>query len=290
MAAGWMDWGRSFELKVKGMEPHEEIVADITEWETWGLGFKGGLSEARGRGGKMFLTGPKGRPVCGNMGHYEPSDEDFPLTIQSVCNRHGCTTLVGEEATSSAVLDGIADCCSMSIMSEMQRLELNEWKKADELLRKYEEPITTEMTGALIREVRTLLNDAVNVTRCAFSRVLIYGACFCGVHIHFQVTYSFALRSGSEQCPDARDALWLGICSTLVSMLMVFMKFIGIARYLKNVWRIVWHFDKVLSAEQPAKTQYKSMHVQIAHSRRRLLRWSSAMLPACSIFCMELTW
>ncbi|CAK0888251.1 unnamed protein product [Prorocentrum cordatum] len=88
------------------------------------------------------------------------------------------------------------------------------------------------MTGALIQEVRTLVNDAVNVTRCAFSRMFIYGVCFWGVHHHFQVTYTNAVCSGMKQCPNAQKALWLGIASALVSMLLVVFKVVDIIRYL----------------------------------------------------------
>merc|ERR1712194_65076 len=113
--------------------------------------------------------------------------------------------------------------------------------KAAEFLDKYQTEKTERMAGELIQAVRALMNDAVNVTRCAFSRVFIYGICFVGIHLHFQVTYANILcsvDSGSDECRRAKS-LWLGIFAAFVSMAQVLKKVFAISMYLFNVWPIV---------------------------------------------------
>merc|ERR1712060_989832 len=120
----------------------------------------------------------------------------------------------------------------------MQSLELEEYKKAAGFLSKYQEESDPpeRLAGELIQAVRALMNDAVNVTRCAFSRVFIYGVCFVGIHLHFQVTYTNVLcakdimkehSGGSEQCEHAQ-ALLFGIAAAFVSMLLVLAKIVAI--------------------------------------------------------------
>ncbi|CAK0908650.1 unnamed protein product [Prorocentrum cordatum] len=294
----WMAWGRRFELEIKGMENLERTITGPLEWDSWRGSFKGGLVEVHRPAGKASLSGPAGGPLylCRGGRHYEPSEEGFPFIIKWTSNRFAYTTLTGAEATSSTVLDGIAECCSMSIMLEMHKLELKDSGKANGLLAEYEDfkkvhddAPTEEMTGALIQEVRTLLNNAVNVTRCAFSRIFIYGVCFCGVHLHFQVTYTNALCSGTKQCPHAQQALWLGIASALVSMFLVLVKVVDITRYLCTVFDILRRYGEVLDPDH-GKGQLQSMLSQITTSKRRLIAWSVLMVPACLAFVWNFLW
>ncbi|CAK0856969.1 unnamed protein product [Prorocentrum cordatum] len=293
----WMAWGRSFELEVKGMDNLEKTITDRIEWDFWRGSFKGGFVEAHRPAGEISLSGPPGGPLYSGGHPYEPSEEDFPLIIKWTSNRFAYTTLTGAEATSSTVLDGVAECCSMSIMLEMHKLELKDWRKANDLLVKYEDRVkvhnnapTEKMSGALIQEVRTLLNDAVNVTRCAFSRIFIYGVCFCGVHLHFQVTYTNALCSGTKHCPNAQKALRLGIASALVSMLLVLAKVVDITRYLCTVLDILRRYGEVLHPEHATLKQLQSMLNQIRVSKFRLIGWSVLMVPACLTFVWNFSW
>jgi hypothetical protein len=126
----WHAWGRSFEFGVKGMQSREERITQMSEWVQWRDGFDGAQAMATGADGKEFhLTVPRGGPAFRTQGNveYKPSDEDLPLTITWTKNRHAYTSVLGEEMTSSTVMDVIAECCSMGMMMDMQSLELQEY-------------------------------------------------------------------------------------------------------------------------------------------------------------------
>ncbi|CAK0793010.1 unnamed protein product [Prorocentrum cordatum] len=257
----WSPWGRSFEFEVKGIATADEHITDMSRWQQWMDGFEGATamvttSSASSANGKdVFITVPRGGPAKTGKGEYTPSDADFPISVQWTTNRHAYTTLFGEEMmhgasrasaagqgspsesgrrTSSTVMDVIAECCSMGILLEMQCLELHEHAKAAGHLTKYEgeDTHTEKMSGELIQAVRALMNSAVTITRCVFSRVFIYGVCFCGTYLHFQTTYANVLcvGSASESCNGAK-ALWVGIGAAFVSMLLVLAKIVSIAKY-----------------------------------------------------------
>merc|ERR1712113_391568 len=97
-----------------------------------------------------------GGPVYKGKVEYNPSSEDFPLTIKWITNRYAYTSVLGEEMTSSTVMDVIAECCSMGMMIAMQSLKLNEDKTAARFLSEYqgETDPTESMAGELIQAVR----------------------------------------------------------------------------------------------------------------------------------------
>lgn len=286
----WMVWGRSFEFRAKGIESHEESVADSSAWKPFWEGFKGGPAEARSaNGGRIFLTAPAGGPAYRDNAEYSPADEDFPMTVKLTTNRHAYTALSGEELTSSSVMDGIAECCSMQMLLNMQLLELQDFVKVHEFLRKYKEDPTPEMAGEIIQAVRSLMNDAVNVSRHVFSRVFIYGICFCGIHLHLQVTYTNTLCANKPQCESGQD-LWLGIVSAFVSMLLVLLKIMRITKYYWKVWSVVKDSEAALLPEHAALGRFKSMRDQSRRAIRKLTVFSVAMVPACLMFVWNLTW
>jgi len=194
--------------------------------------------------------------------------------------------------TSSTVMDVIAECCSMGFITEMQALELDEYKKAAEFLDKYQTEQTDKMAGEVIQAVRALMNDAVNVTRCAFSRVFIYGVCFVGIHLHFQVTYANILcASGkkSDECQRAKS-LWIGIFAAFVSMGLVLAKVIAITKYLVNVWSVVWRYNSALSSEHVRLVRYADMQGQISRAKWKLRLWTTLLVPSCFLFVYNLVW
>merc|ERR1712086_172129 len=195
--------------------------------------------------------------------------------------------------TSSTVMDVIGECCSMGFIAEMQALELDEYKKAAGFLARYQGAEHTErMAGELIQAVRALMNDAVNVTRCAFSRVFIYGICFVGIHLHFQVTYANILcsvDSGSDECRRAKS-LWLGIFAAFVSMAQVLKKVFAISMYLFNVWPIVTGYNRALKPEHAGLVRYSGMQGQIRLAQRSLLWFSALLIPTCFLFVSNFLW
>merc|ERR1712194_573967 len=127
----------------------------------------------------------------------------------------------------------------------MQSLELNDCTKVIRFLAEYEseDAPTVQMAGRLIEAVRSLMSAAVNVTRCAFSRVFIYGVCCVGLNLHFQVTYANELCMGSVSAQCGRtESLWVGIGAAFVSKVLILLKVCSITRYLVNVWSLAWHY------------------------------------------------
>merc|ERR1712176_304415 len=154
------------------------------------------------------------------------------------------------------------------------------------------------LAGELIQAVRALMNDAVNVTRCAFSRVFIYGVCFVGIHLHFQVTYTNVLcakdlqkeqSGGSEQCEHAQ-ALLFGIMAAFVSMLLVLAKIYAITRYQINVWRIFRGYTRALIPAHAELERFKAMKVQISNGKRSLLVFSIFLVPSSVAFVWNFLW
>merc|ERR1712232_409069 len=143
--------------------------------------------------------------------------------------------------------------------------------------------------------VRTLMNDAANLARCAFSRIFIYGVCFAGLHLQFQVTYANALCSASESCrqagfsSDAND--WLGLCvgigSAFVSMVLVLCKVYSITKYLWNVWRIFRRYQAALISRHAVLVPFKTMQDEIYWATCRLYCF---LVPACLMFVWNFIW
>merc|ERR1712194_844731 len=155
--------------------------------------------------------------------------------------------------------------------------------KAAEFLDKYQTEQTDKMAGEVIQAVRALMNDAVNVTRCAFSRVFIYGVCFVGIHLHFQVTYANILcASGkrSDECQRAKS-LWIGIFAAFVSMGLVLAKVIAITKFLVIVWSVVWRYNSALSSEHVRLVRYADMQGQISRAKWKLRLWTTLLVPSC---------
>ncbi|CAK0908857.1 unnamed protein product [Prorocentrum cordatum] len=295
----WSPWGRSFEFEVKGIEKDNKQITDMSRWQQWMDGFEGATamvttSRASSANGKdVFITVPRGGPAKAGEVEYTPSDADFPISVEWTTNRHAYTTLFGGEMTSSTVMDVIAECCSMGILLEMQCLELHEHAKAAGLLTKYqgEGNPTEKMSGELIQAVRPLMNSAVNITRCAFSRVFIYGVCFCGTNLHFQTTYANVLcvSSASESCNGAK-ALWVGIGAAFVSMLLVLAKIVSIAKYQRNVWAIYSRYQKVLKSEHAGLHQFSSFQGQIQAAKCRLVLLSALLFSSSVLFVWIFVW
>jgi len=295
----WSPWGRSFEFEVKGIATADEHITDMSRWQQWMDGFEGATamvttSSASSANGKdVFITVPRGGPAKTGKGEYTPSDADFPISVQWTTNRHAYTTLFGEEMTSSTVMDVIAECCSMGILLEMQCLELHEHAKAAGHLTKYEgeDTHTEKMSGELIQAVRALMNSAVTITRCVFSRVFIYGVCFCGTNLHFQTTYANVLcvGSASESCNGAK-ALWVGIGAAFVSMLLVLAKIVSIAKYQRNVWAIYSRYQKVLKSEHAELKRFSSFLGQIRDAKCKLVLLSALLFSSSVMFVWIFVW
>jgi len=295
----WSPWGRSFEFEVKGIATADEHITDMSRWQQWMDGFEGATamvttSSASSANGKdVFITVPRGGPAKTGKGEYTPSDADFPISVQWTTNRHAYTTLFGEEMTSSTVMDVIAECCSMGILLEMQCLELHEHAKAAGHLTKYEgeDTHTEKMSGELIQAVRALMNSAVTITRCVFSRVFIYGVCFCGTYLHFQTTYANVLcvGSASESCNGAK-ALWVGIGAAFVSMLLVLAKIVSIAKYQRNVWAIYSRYQKVLKSEHAELKRFSSFLGQIRDAKCKLVLLSALLFSSSVMFVWIFVW
>jgi hypothetical protein len=297
----WMTWGRDFEFGIKDIEFREESVADFSEWNRWREHFGGGYAAVRSatstttwhlaasRRHSIHSSQDEPVTVYKDDSEYNPAHEDFPLTIKWSTNRHAYTAVSGEEVTSSSVMDGIAECCSMSILSQMQQIDLMDWVKAHDFLRKYDESPTEEMAGEVIQAVRTLMNDAVNVGHRAFSRIFIYGICFCGLHLHIQITYTNALCAGRQICPSGRD-LWPGIVTAFVSMLLVVAQIARIAKYYINVRHTVTRCEDSLRTEHASLERYQSMQEQIGRARNKLVGYYILLVPLCLLFIWNFAW
>merc|ERR1711920_553487 len=122
----------------------------------------------------------------------------------------------------------------MMMLTNMQLVEFDDWMKVDVLLRKYTDNPTVQMAGELIEAERSLMNEAVNLVRRAFSRIFIYGVCFYGIHLHIQITYANALcavfKEDSDECQSGKD-LGPGVLMAFVSMLLVLVKIVNITKF-----------------------------------------------------------
>jgi hypothetical protein len=237
-----------------------------------------------------LLRGRPGAIVFEDTGDTcEPKGEEFPLAVRFTANRHAYTSLRGLEVTSSTVIDGIAECCSMPILLKMQLLNLQDYKIAQGLVDRYcaEHPGTSppgavsEEEGEVIQAVLTLLNDAVSITRCVISRVLVHGVCYCGAYLYFQVTCARELRSGHD--------LWLGVGSALVSLVVVTSKACRILQYHRHVRRVVEQCRAALPADDRL-TQYKDLRDEANSAKNQLSCLSWVLFPASSLLVWIFLW
>lgn len=263
------EWTQS---DISGPRKEWKTVPDKDKWEQ--------LKE-RQFGGQPFtvktyrfaarLRGRPGAIVFEDTGDTcEPKGEEFPLAIRLTANRHAYTSLRGLEVTASAVMDGIAECCSMPMLLEMQILNLQDYKIVDRYLAEADEhtgAASEESLRESMQALLTLLNDAAVITRCAISRVLVHGVCYCGAYLYLQLTCAPELRSGRD--------LWFGVGSALVSLAMVMLKAYRIQQYHQHVRRVV---EQCRADDR--LTQYRDLWDEANCAENHLSRLFSIIVPA----------
>jgi len=221
------------------------------------------------------LTGRPGELVTqDSCRKYEPSKDEFPLSVKWTATRHAYTSLRGWQVKSSEVMDEIAECCSMQLLLEMQLVILQDYRRVWSLLDKY----TSQHTGMtprgpvwraeaeVVQAVHTLMNDAVPIARRAVSRVFVHGVCYCGAYLYFQVVLAKSLCSGRGWYCERGQGLCFGIGSAFVSMVVVISKVFQILQYSWYVWRTSNRYQTALIT---VPDQYEFMHNDITDSRKQ---------------------